>query len=339
MEFLVLAKKLEGLVLKYGNQSPGSYGRLGLMVDGKRASSIAVIKAMALNPNLELIDGKVCIRQGVESGLGTPVLPEVVQAKPSFSEPVQARPVSPYTLEINPLEEEASTRFIQAVRKRDPNLVGYIGSLHSNGNAVHIRPVMGGTQKLQAKMDMLKALAHVELGLDEVAFMLEEDYPVLTSKEIKDAANNLFRPQAARKQDNVRSRVLSAYGGTIPWAGTWTTGALRLKKLMPDIYWDEMASRTIARRLKERSHESFMASKDEFDDAEWNAMAYETLKNLTVDHIVQILREVIEDENLTCMECGKKFLFVKQEREELERRFGDEYRPPKRCMSCRKDRY
>lgn len=46
-------------------------------------------------------------------------------------------------------------------------------------------------------------------------------------------------------------------------------------------------------------------------------------------------REYYEDQELTCADCGETFTHTGGEQAFMREKFGDDYKPPRRCKPCR----
>jgi hypothetical protein len=141
------------------------------------------------------------------------------------------------------------------------------------------------------------------------------------------------------KAGNPAVHVRNHYGGTIPVLDRYTAPTKTLKRMIPSRYWDEAGARTIARIVGVRDHNQCMELKDVFENAEWDRMAFDTLRQLPIETIIPFLKELPSDYDLTCVECKTKFLFTVSEQEFIKRMVDKGefavYEIPKRCKSCR----
>jgi hypothetical protein len=111
-----------------------------------------------------------------------------------------------------------------------------------------------------------------------------------------------------------------------------------LKNMMPELFWDDMAFRSIAARLIAARLPANPLSKDSFEREEWDALAWETIKKLPLANVVPVwMPDNFKDERLICADCSENFVFTKDDQEYFYRKFGDVKRP-KACLPCRKVR-
>lgn len=111
----------------------------------------------------------------------------------------------------------------------------------------------------------------------------------------------------------------------------------RLKSLIPVKHWDECARKSIDIRAK-TAHIVERPTKVDFSEDEWDMLAWETLRKLTLAVVAPIMKEVYEDERILCFDCGEAFIFTKSWQEDLYARFGDEFVKPKRCARCKREK-
>lgn len=142
------------------------------------------------------------------------------------------------------------------------------------------------------------------------------------------------------KSANPAVQVRNHYGGTIPVLDRYTAPTKTLKRMIPGRYWDEAGARTVARICGVKDYNQCMELQDVFDDAEWDRLAFDTLRQLPIETIIPFLKEIPSDYDLTCIDCGKKFLFTVSEQEFIKKMVDkgefDTYEIPKRCAECRK---
>lgn len=133
------------------------------------------------------------------------------------------------------------------------------------------------------------------------------------------------------------SLLREAYGGEIPWYGEHTATVRKLRSLVPIDCWNEMASRTIAKKLhpkESRSYRDFLAVCPLLEAKELDFLAWETIKDMPLHVLAPWLRDKPEDMKLSCKVCDKAFVFGVGEQLYLERQFGQVI-PPRSCQSCR----
>ena len=107
-----------------------------------------------------------------------------------------------------------------------------------------------------------------------------------------------------------------------------------LKKLIPEKFWDEAASRALSAQLLASGHGGRSVAKGAFSIQEWDALAWETLKKLPLANIIPVWPpEKYEDMRLICRDCGKTFIFTAAKQEEHFKRWGD-VKPPRNCYQC-----
>jgi len=141
-------------------------------------------------------------------------------------------------------------------------------------------------------------------------------------------------PKKARA--TVAEAVRKSFGSVIPVIGPWLPLIKKDRPRLPHLVWDEAACQTIAKQLRTSPHacNQYMAFKNEFDDEEWDVLAWQFLRVMPHEEIVKMYLER-HDLTLTCGDCLGKFVFSTGEQIEYEKRFG-EVTPPKRCLKCRK---
>lgn len=111
----------------------------------------------------------------------------------------------------------------------------------------------------------------------------------------------------------------------------------RLKMLIPPKHWDECATKSIDVRAK-AANLTERPPKVDFTEDEWDTLAWETLRKLTLGVVAPVMKEVYEDEKILCFDCGEPFIFTKSWQEDLFARFGDDFVKPKRCARCKREK-
>lgn len=133
------------------------------------------------------------------------------------------------------------------------------------------------------------------------------------------------------------SLLREAYGGEIPWYGEHTATVRKLRSMVPIDCWNEMAARTVAKKLypkESRSYRDFLAVCPLLEAKELDFLAWETIKDMPLHVLAPWLRDKPEDMKLSCKVCDKAFVFGVGEQLYLERQFGQVI-PPRSCQSCR----
>ena len=133
------------------------------------------------------------------------------------------------------------------------------------------------------------------------------------------------------------SLLRAAYGGEIPWYGEHTATVRKLRSLVPIDCWNEMAARTVAKKLfpkESRSYRDFLAVCPLLEAKELDFLAWETIKDMPLHVLAPWLRDKPEDMKLSCKVCDKAFVFSVGEQLYLERQFGQVI-PTRSCQSCR----
>lgn len=111
-----------------------------------------------------------------------------------------------------------------------------------------------------------------------------------------------------------------------------------IRSLMPNRNWEESAVRAIQKRLVKLGSPLKTLSRELFTNEEWDALAWETLGALPMGIVAVIFRELYEDRQCFCSECGAAFVFTKGEQEHYFRTFDGEVTAPRRCPPCRRSR-
>lgn len=108
-----------------------------------------------------------------------------------------------------------------------------------------------------------------------------------------------------------------------------------LKNLLPQQHWDEAATKQVHRRLKEKGLPEVDIPRVFFENEEWDALAWETLKRLPIEIVVPAFMEDLKFENtiLTCKSCLRQFAFTAADQKQFQRRYGNVI-PPSNCMDC-----
>jgi hypothetical protein len=100
-----------------------------------------------------------------------------------------------------------------------------------------------------------------------------------------------------------------------------------------------LAARTVAKIAGVKDWSTALYLKAAFDVAEWSRLAYETLKGLPVEVLAPHLKDVSQDFDLTCVDCGAKFIFTVSEQVYFQKMVDEgkfeEYVIPRRCRDCR----
>lgn len=109
-----------------------------------------------------------------------------------------------------------------------------------------------------------------------------------------------------------------------------------IRSLMPNRNWEESAVRSIQKRLVNLGSPLKTIPRHLFSNEEWDALAWETLSALPMGLVASIFRELYEDRECSCSECGTTFIFTKGEQEHYFRTFEGEVTAPRRCPPCRR---
>lgn len=160
----------------------------------------------------------------------------------------------------------------------------------------------------------------------------------LLRKQIRkeDGANGDAEPVKKKARATVAEAVRKSFGAGVPIINSWLPLLKKDKPRIPHLVWDEAACQTVAKQLRTSSQtcNQYMAFKNEFDDEEWDALAWQFLRVLPHEEVVKIYLDR-QEMTLTCSECMAKFIFSVAEQIEYDKRFG-EVTPPRRCLACRK---
>lgn len=134
--------------------------------------------------------------------------------------------------------------------------------------------------------------------------------------------------------------VKKHYGGSIPVLDRFTAVTKTLKRMIPQRYWNEMASRQVAKLIGVRDYNQCEELEVAFDAAEWDKLALDMLSTLPVITILPFIKDLPQDYDLTCIDCAKKFMFTVSEQEFIKKMVDkgefQTYEIPKRCQDCRK---
>ena len=144
-------------------------------------------------------------------------------------------------------------------------------------------------------------------------------------------------PAAVSGPDRMVSLLREAYGGEIPWYGEHTATVRKLRAMVPIDCWNEMAARTVAKKLypkESRSYRDFLVVCPLLEAKELDFLAWETIKDMPLHVLAPWLRDKPEDMKLSCKVCDKHFVFGVGEQIYLERQFGQVI-PPRSCQECR----
>jgi hypothetical protein len=109
-----------------------------------------------------------------------------------------------------------------------------------------------------------------------------------------------------------------------------------IRSLMPNRNWEESATRSIQKRLTKLGSPLKTLPRNLFTNEEWDALAWETLGSLPMGIVAITFRELYEDRECSCSECGVTFIFTKGEQEHYFRTFDGEVTAPRRCSPCRR---
>jgi hypothetical protein len=152
-------------------------------------------------------------------------------------------------------------------------------------------------------------------------------------------------PKAEEKKEKPKTGdpikiVRKHYGGSIPTLDRFTAVTKTLKRMVPQRYWNELASRQVAKLIGVRDHGQCEELEIGFDAAEWDRIAIDMLMTLPVLTILPFLKELPQDYDLTCIDCAAKFMFTVSEQDFIRRMVDekkfDTFEIPKRCIPCRK---
>jgi hypothetical protein len=134
-------------------------------------------------------------------------------------------------------------------------------------------------------------------------------------------------------------QVKAHYGGSIPTLDRYTVPTRTLKRMVPENDWSELASRQIGKITGVQNWRDLAFLKTSFDASEWDRLACDMLRTLPIEVIMPFLKEVPQDYELHCVECGSKFMFTVSEQEFTKRMVSEgkfeTFEIPKRCASCR----
>lgn len=144
-----------------------------------------------------------------------------------------------------------------------------------------------------------------------------------------------IQAKKAKTPEEIKKAVFAHYDGAIPVLDKYAIPIRALKRMIPGLYWDSMACQTVAKIVSVGHHDNVMPLKELFDKLEWDRLAYDTIKNLPVETLAPFLKDEMKDLDLTCIECGSKFLFTVSEQKFFEGKF-EEVSYPKRCRECRR---
>jgi len=111
-----------------------------------------------------------------------------------------------------------------------------------------------------------------------------------------------------------------------------------IRSLVPNRHWEEAAVKAIQKRLARVKSPLKNLSRELFTNDEWDSLAWETLSGLPMGVVAVTFRELYEDRECLCAECGSTFVFTRGEQEHYFRTFEGEVTAPRRCPSCRKTR-
>jgi hypothetical protein len=154
-----------------------------------------------------------------------------------------------------------------------------------------------------------------------------------------DSAMKPPSPAPVKEESNPVEAVRKHFGGMIPVLDRYTTPIGFLKRVLPAKNWDELAARTVAKIAGVKDWSTALYLKAAFDVAEWSRLAYETLKGLPVEVLAPHLKDVSQDFDLTCVDCGAKFIFTVSEQVYFQKMVDEgkfeEYVIPRRCRDCR----
>lgn len=193
----------------------------------------------------------------------------------------------------------------------------------------------GVVEKLPDGTYVVKPDPSVTLTLRESA----KDAPKAVPKPAVPSSAKPAIPTGRPPSDPVKL-VHRHYGGTVPVLDRFTLPTKVLRKIVPKDHWDELAVTTVGRIVGVREKSQCLQLKDSFDQAEWDRLAFDAIRQMPIEIIVPFLREQTpQDYDLTCIECKEKFIFTVGEQEYMKRmveqgRF-ESYDIPKRCKPCR----
>lgn len=108
-----------------------------------------------------------------------------------------------------------------------------------------------------------------------------------------------------------------------------------LKALIPQAPWDKMADNTVMRLLRKKSVSPRPIPRVMFTQDEWDALAWDCIKDFKVEVMAPFLKSCYYDEEIKCRECGQMFVFAKGEKSLY---FDRELSQPRHCAECRKGR-
>lgn len=153
------------------------------------------------------------------------------------------------------------------------------------------------------------------------------------------------KPLAEEKKERPKTGdptkiVRKHYGGLIPTLDRFTAVTKTLKRMIPQRYWSEMASRQVAKLIGVRDYNQCEELEVAFEAAEWDRLALDMLATLPIITILPFIKDLPQDYDLTCVDCMKKFMFTVSEQDFIKRMVDKgeftSYEIPKRCQECRK---
>lgn len=109
-----------------------------------------------------------------------------------------------------------------------------------------------------------------------------------------------------------------------------------LKSIIAMMHWDECALASIHKRFDRKKIARVEIDRRLFQQDEWDAYAWETIKKFTFLQAAEALTEKppeFEDEKCICKDCHEEFIHTKDRKALLFRRFG-RASTPRRCFSC-----
>lgn len=105
-----------------------------------------------------------------------------------------------------------------------------------------------------------------------------------------------------------------------------------IKYLVPTAPWDKLADNTVMRLLRKKGVAPRTLPKLMFTADEWDALAWDCLKDFKMEIMAPFLKSCYYDEDVKCRTCGDVFRFTKGEKSLY---FDRELSPPKYCRPCK----